>query len=154
MNSQSVLMPVRLALLLLLLCGCRSTPVDPPWVAESKRIKPGMTRSEAEALLPASAKIDMSFGSSGNHRDFYAVGEHWRVAIIYRAPFETNLYFTTLSTNGLYVTNGPHNGWFYRPTPNQPVIAGPFIERVKSRGSKFVDPIGSFTATAPIRRDK
>jgi hypothetical protein len=139
---------------LLLFCGCLSAPVEPPWVAEAKKITVGMTRTEAEALLPANATIDMSFGSTGNHRDFYAAGEQWRVAIIYRAPFETNLYISEISTNEQKVTRGPLNGWTYRPTPDQRVIAGPFIERVRSRDSQFVDPFGSFTAKAPVRRER
>lgn len=144
---------LRAILSLLLLCGCGSTPVQPSWVAEAKKITVGMTRTEAEGLLPANATIDMSFGSTGNHRDFYAVGEQWRVAIIYRAPWVTNVYITDTSTNGQKVTRGPLNGWTYRPTPDQRVIAGPFIEKVKSRDSRFVDPFGGFTAKVPIRRE-
>jgi len=130
-----------------------STPVEPPWVAEANKITVGMIRTEAEAFLPPYATIDMSFGSSGSHRDFYAVGEYWRVAIVYRAPWETNLFMTEISTNGQKLTRGPFNGWTYRPTQDQRVIAGPFIDGVKSRGSKFVDPLGGFIAKGPIRRD-
>ena len=112
-----------------------------------------MTRTEAEAHLPAYATIDTSFGSSGMHRDFYSVGENWRVALVYRAPMETNLYFTEVSTNGQKVTRGPVSGWTYGRTPTQPVIAGPFINYVKSRGSTFTDPYGSFSAKVPIQRE-
>lgn len=140
-------------LIVLALCGCASIPEEPAWAPEARKITIGMTRTEAEAHLPAYATIDMSFGSSGNHRDFYAVGEHWRVALVYRAPMETNLYITEVSTNGQKVTRGPLNGWAYRPTTNQPVIACPIITYVRSRGSQFADPFGSFTAKVPIRRE-
>jgi hypothetical protein len=141
-------------LLALVLCSCASTPEEPAWAPEARKITTGMPRTEAETHLPAYATIDMSFGSSGNHRDFYSVGEHWRVALVYRAPMETNLYITELSTNGQKVTRGPLNGWAYRPTTNQPVIAGPFITYVRSRGSQFADPFGSFTAKGPARREQ
>lgn len=165
-------------LLTMALCSCVSPPEEPAWVPEARKIKIGMTRMEAEAHLPAYATIDMSFGSTGNHRDFYSIGEHWRVALVYRAPIETNLYFTEasnrgqkvtritrgppieaspysteVSTNGQEVARGPLNGWIYSPTTNQPVIAGPFITYVRSRGSQFADPFGSFTAKVPIRRE-
>lgn len=141
------------ALPLVFLLGCKSPPVEPPWVTDAKQIKVGMTRTEAEAYLPAYATIDTSFGSSGMHRDFYSVGENWRVALVYSAPFETNVYITEISTNGQKISRGPFNGWTYGSTPTQPVIAGPFISYVKSRGSKFVDPFGSFAAKVPIRRE-
>ena len=140
--------------LALALCGCASTPEEPAWVAKAMQIEVGMPRAEAESHLPSYATVDMSFGSSGIHRDFYAVGEHWRVALVYRAPMETNLFITEISTNGQEVTRGPLNGWAYRPTTNQPVIAGPFITYVKSRGSQFADPFGSFAAKVPIRREQ
>ena len=89
----------------------------------------------------------MNFGSSGNHRDFYKIDEQWRVTIVYRAPIVTNLFITIRDESGKYATDGPLTGWAYRPTPDQPVIAGPFIERVKSPLSKFLDPFGSFTAS-------
>lgn len=141
------------ALLALALCGCASTPEEPAWLPEARKITIGMPRTEAEAHLPEYATIDMSFGSTGNHRDFYSVGEHWRVALVYRAPMETNLYITEVSTNGQKITRGPLNGWAYRPTPDQPVIAAPVIRYVRSRGSRFADPFGSFTAKVPIRRE-
>jgi len=141
------------ALLALALCGCASTPEEPAWLPEARKITIGMPRTEAEAHLPGYATIDMSFGSTGNHRDFYSVGEHWRVALVYRAPMETNLYITEVSTNGQKITRGPLNGWAYRPTPDQPVIAAPVIRYVRSRGSRFADPFGSFTAKVPIRRE-
>jgi hypothetical protein len=143
-----------MALLALALSGCASTPEEPAWVPDARKITIGMTRREAEAHLPGYATIDMSFGSTGNHRDFYSVGEHWRVALVYRAPMETNLYITEVSTNGQKVTRGPLNGWAYRPTLDQPVIAGPFITHVRSRGSQFADPFGSFTAKVPIKREQ
>jgi hypothetical protein len=134
-------------------CGCQSTPVEPPWAAEVRRIKVGMTRTEAEALLPEGARVATSFGSTGNQRDFYAVDDHWRGTIVYRAPIETNWYYVTTAPNGQKITNGPCSGWLYRSTPDEPVVAGPFIGRVKSRGSKFVDPFGNFTATVPVQRE-
>jgi hypothetical protein len=137
----------------ILLCGCQSTPVEPLWASEVRKIKVGMTRTEAEALLPEGATVATSFGSTGHQRDFYAIDEHWRVTIVYRAPMETNWYIVTTAPSGQKTTNGPCTGWIYRPTPDEPVVAGPFIERVKSRGSTFVDPFGGFTAKVPVRRE-
>lgn len=143
----------RLILLAIITCGCANNPEEPAWVPEARKIAIGMTRTEAEAHLPRYATIDTSFGSSGNHRDFYSVGEHWQVAMIYRAPMVTNLYFTEVSTSGQKILRGPITGWAYRPTPDQPVIDGPCITYVKSRGSHFADPLGGFTAEVPIRRE-
>ncbi len=153
MKASAVATGLLVSVPLLFFFGCKSRPVEPSWVATAKEIKVGMSRTEAEAHLPAYAAIDTSFGSSGMHRDFYSVGENWRVALVYRAPWETNFYITEVSTNGQKISRGPLNGWTYGRTPTQPVIAGPFISHVKSRGSKFVDPFGSFTAKVPIRRE-
>jgi hypothetical protein len=150
-QKPSFLLKLIAMLPLLALCACRSFPIEEPaWLNKAKEISVGMTRTEAESLLPADAKIDMSFGSSGNHRNFYSVGENWRVTLIYRAPMETNLYYTVTSPTGEKTTHGPHNGWAYRPTPDQKVIAGPFVSHVKSRSARFDDPNGSFQITGPV----
>src|SRR5262249_50692194 len=107
MKASAVATGLVAALPLLFFFSCKSRPVEPWWVAAAKEIKVGMSRTEAEAHLPAYATIDTSFGSSGMHRDFYSVGENWRVALVYRAPMETNVYFTEVSTNGQKITHGP-----------------------------------------------
>ena len=152
MKINAALRSLQLALLLGL-CGCASTPGEPPWAEEARKITVGMTRAEAEAHLPSCATIDTSFGSSGNHRDFYSVGENWRVTLVYRAPWTTNSYVTEVLTNGREITHGTLHGWTYEPTTNQPVVAGPFISYVKSRKTKFTDPFGSSTAKVPIKRE-
>jgi hypothetical protein len=57
---------------MILLTGCESRPA---WGNQVRQIKPGMTRTEAEALLPTNAVSVTSFGSSGMHRQFYLVGK-------------------------------------------------------------------------------
>jgi len=114
-------------------CGCLSTVVEAPWAGEARKITAGMTRTEAEAFLPAYTTRETSLGAFGKQRDYYAVGEHWRVAIDYRATLQSNIYLREAPTNGEKVLRGPLTGFTYQPDSNDCVMAGPFFEFFRSR---------------------
>jgi len=101
----------------------QSDPPEPDWVTSVRSISVGMTRSEAEALLPNEAFLGGdSYHSGGSDRQCYAFAGGWNVRITYSVPMK--------------VKDGVQ-GWFYDRDPNETVFAPPVIERPKD--SKRVD---------------
>ena len=120
---------------------------EPQWLAKARQITVGMTRREAESLLPPNAAAGKSWGSSGRYRAFYSIGTNWQVTLVYESPVSTNMFITMKSADGKEVTEGPLSGWSYERTPEQRVMAGPFVTRTDSVTNRLDDPFGCFRIT-------